>query len=346
MPNNFLALLIPNRPKGHQLQQPQIDRESFPNMEKGEAVCRYYEAKAPIDQTLGMLLSRVHPRQYETNGNTYNHWAQRSMLRVFKCTEQAQWPLNVTLVNARVGPHVDASDSPWSMVAMLASGDFTNGGNIICPQLGKQYVLREGGVLFMIARLLHHFVGSYEGQRISHVYAMHQCLYNVDAAVPASEMRMERKRKREAKEPTGELDASRGYVLCTFCQRPFDEEINLKRHLAKWRKAAPAEEDKNHKVDAVRAFAEREGWRPVVKERKRRKTEKSTGSQPSSRPVANVEASTSASSMTHQPHSNLEESMATSQPVAGLSSPRRTTPWIDLENSDEEDETTSANPEI
>ena len=243
-----------------------MHEQTFPNKETAEIVGRFYEAKAPVEQTLGMLLSRVHPQQYETNGTAYNHWAQRSMLRAFKCTERACWPLHVTLVNARVGPHVDASDSPWAMVAMVASGDFTGGGNIICPQLGKQHALREKGVWSLVARLVHHYVGSYEGTRISRVHAMHETLYSLKAAVQSSEAKLERKRQREAMEPTAELDASRGYVLCPFCQRHFGEESRLKQHLAKWLKEVPAEDDEHHKAARVREWAEGRKWKPPNQE--------------------------------------------------------------------------------
>lgn len=123
-------------------------------------------------------------------------------------------------------------------------------------------MLREGGVLFLVARLIHHFVGPYDGERISHVHAMHENLSNLENAVQPSAMKLERKRKRQAMEPTDGLDNSRGYVLCPFCQQRLNKEKGLLCHLARWRKDSPFPEDEHHKIDEIRAYASERGWKP------------------------------------------------------------------------------------
>ena len=185
------------------------------------------------------------------------------MLKALKCTERARWPLNVVLVNARVGPHIDKHDSSWALVGMTVTGDFRNGGDIVCPQLERQFMLRKGGVLFLVARVIHHFVSHYTGERISHIHAMHENLFNQGHAENLSKHALERKRKREAKEPTNALDDSRVFVLCGFCQKRCAGIRGLKGHLRPWRMETLKPEDKVHKVDAIRAMATERGWKAV-----------------------------------------------------------------------------------
>lgn len=85
---------------------------------------------------------------------------------------------------------------------------------------------------------------------------MHDILFNLDVTVQASIMKTQCKRKREATEATDEFDDARWYVVCLFCQKQCADISGLKTHLSKWRNEAPGKEDKHHKVDPVRQYAD------------------------------------------------------------------------------------------
>lgn len=231
---------------------------------------------APYHQTLGQLLKVDDPVQENDSRVVIDHWANNSLLAAYKCTERQRWALHPTLVNARVGPHSDKNDAPWAMVAMTVGGGWHVGGNIVMPQLGKQFALRPGGVLFINARLLHHWVSPYEGQQLSNVHSMHRNMYNSKAAeqaVPSKKtaQTLERKRRREAMEPTEVLDDSRGFLMCKFCQGRYDGGLGgLTRHLSRWRADPAALDDKDHKSVEVREYASEQRWGSVAKSKKKR----------------------------------------------------------------------------
>lgn len=74
----LVKVSVPAKPrpvdqKAHQMQQPSLHSESYPSVEKGEAVKHHYEAEVPVDQNLGKLMARIYPLQYDVKGNTFKY---------------------------------------------------------------------------------------------------------------------------------------------------------------------------------------------------------------------------------------------------------------------------------
>ena len=231
---------------GHPKQEPLLTSETIARPEKFTAVEKWYTAMAPVHQTLGMLLSIFDKGQYQHNRTVYDYWASKGPLRSFQRTARACWPYQATLINARVVPHRDTRDLRSGMVAMMACGDFSNGGNIILPALGKQIALREGGVLFLRGTVLLHAVSEYEGQRFSFVNAIHENLTNLKDNEPPSKPAKKVPRKRKQPEASDTK-------ICPFCSETFKAETGLRQHLGRWYRGTK-ERDEKHSTQAVIDF--------------------------------------------------------------------------------------------
>jgi hypothetical protein len=73
-------------------------------------------------------------------------------------------------------PHRDSKDSKTSWVANVAFGEF-NGGCVEVPQVGLQFDLKQGDVIFMRSTLLQHSVSKVtSGFRYGVVYFSHEAV--------------------------------------------------------------------------------------------------------------------------------------------------------------------------
>ena len=219
---------------------------------------------APYHQTLGMLYYGLDKAGYAHNKQIVDHWADRSFSAGIKRTDRACFTYHPVLVNARVAPHLDRNDSLSSMVAMFCTGDFREGGNVLIPLFGRQYALRPGGVMFLRASLIEHWISAYEGQRYSFVHAIPENLNNLRDAYPAP-LRILGKR-RTAEDAAEEESASIECEECPFCSKAF---VNLKSHLSGWRKRIPKPAINGHSAEAVREWCDAQGWEPYYATRSR-----------------------------------------------------------------------------
>lgn len=219
---------------------------------------------APYHQTLGMLYYGLDKAGYAHNKQIVDHWADRSFSAGIKRTDRACFTYHPVLVNARVAPHLDRNDSLSSMVAMFCTGDFREGGNVLVPLFGRQYALRPGGVMFLRASLIEHWIFAYEGQRYSFVHAIPENLNNLRDAYPAP-LRILGKR-RTAEDAAQEESASIECEECPFCSKAF---VNLKSHLSGWRKRIPKPAINGHSAEAVREWCDAQGWEPYYTTRSR-----------------------------------------------------------------------------
>jgi len=241
---------------GHKHQQPTITRESWPNTEKGEAVNRFYQKMAPVDQTLGMLFEVFDKARYDEYRKLYDHWADESALAGLKRTERACWSFCAILMNARVGPHRDDLDLQGGMVCMTCHGDF-EGGALILRALGIQYDFQPGDVMFCNASLLEHAIGPWDGQRVSFVNTWKGDMTNVNVAVLPATL-TERRQKKATHDAKNAAKEANGDPRCPFCRKWYTTVKTLRTHLNQWAKEPPKADDKKHIAQEVRDFVLKE----------------------------------------------------------------------------------------
>lgn len=208
---------------GHWKEEPALTAGSHIDVGQGAAVNRWFKLMAPVHQTISQILSVLSPDIYDYQRKILDHWASETALMGYKRTARMAFSYFATLVNARVKTHKDVSDLKCGIAAMICSGNFRNGGNVIIPTLGEQYEMREGDIVFFRGTMLEHLISPYEGERLSMVMVNKHDMSDLAHANPsrtpaqrgasgrkAAKTRADNKRKRaEAEEGKAEAQEER-----------------------------------------------------------------------------------------------------------------------------------------
>jgi hypothetical protein len=126
------------------------------------------------------LYECIDKASYERYRETYKKLADSTPLSVLHTTQRNCWPGMAILVGLCCKMHVDKRDTSDGWVADMAFGDF-DGGLLEVPQLGMQFQLRQGDVIFMRSGLLWHGVSeTTRGKRFGMVLFTHEGLHDED----------------------------------------------------------------------------------------------------------------------------------------------------------------------
>lgn len=128
----------------------------------------------PITQSVGALFECVDKESYDRYRETFCKYVKKSAGAIFETTKRNCFMGMAILTGICVNPHRDSRDVLDGWVADLAFGDF-EGGFLEIPQIGLQFKLRPGDVVFMRSGLLQHSISeTYSGRRIGVVLFSHE----------------------------------------------------------------------------------------------------------------------------------------------------------------------------
>lgn len=137
-----------------------------------EEVVRFFEAIAPIQQVISILMHAMDPFAYGKFYNNFQKTATQSSWKLFGTSRRSCYHGLALLINLTVRPHRDKNDTTTGWTAMTCEGNFT-GGLLVVPELGVKINFRPGDVIFLRASMLEHYLEDWEGRRSSLVFLTH-----------------------------------------------------------------------------------------------------------------------------------------------------------------------------
>jgi len=134
----------------------------------------------PAIQACGALYECIDRENYRRYHDLYSRLAASTPLSLLNTTQRNCWPGMAVLVGLCCTLHVDKRDTVDGWVADMAFGDF-DGGLLQIPQIGLQFSLQQGDVIFMRSGLLWHAVSeTTRGKRFGMVLFTHQGMHDVE----------------------------------------------------------------------------------------------------------------------------------------------------------------------
>jgi hypothetical protein len=137
--------------------------------ERLNLVFDFFQAIAPLIQTVGILFASVDRELYQKYFDTYNAWCKNKIYQVFQVADRACFLGLAVLRNARVGPHKDNNDIKDGWVAMFCFGKW-DGGELVVPALKVKIPFQQGDMIFMRSAVFEHWVQPFAGHRTSFVF--------------------------------------------------------------------------------------------------------------------------------------------------------------------------------
>lgn len=145
-------------------------------------VVAFMSAVVPMIQAVAALFSCAQPSDYAEYRKLYKDLdARYSVSNFLGKTKWACFMGFAILAGLWCGPHRDVRDKLDGWVGDTAVGDWKEGGNLNIPQLGINFKLRPGGVVYMRSALLIHEVFKFSGgRRWGMVHFTHENMFDRD----------------------------------------------------------------------------------------------------------------------------------------------------------------------
>jgi len=145
---------------------------------KANAVAMVMNGLTPVIQACGILFEVVDEANYHRYKSLYDTVAKNSALCWLQTTGRNCFLGMAILVGLCCKPHRDVRDTMDGWVADTVFGDF-DGGFLKVPQVGRQFRLQQGDVIFMRSALLQHSVSpTTRGKRFGMVLFTHQMMHS------------------------------------------------------------------------------------------------------------------------------------------------------------------------
>lgn len=130
----------------------------------------------PVTQAIGALFEVIDPDNYERYSANFESMAANTPAKILKTTSRNCFLGMAILVDLCCKLHRDSRDTIDGWAADVAFGDF-QGGYLQVPQIGFQFQLNPGDVVFMKSSLLYHSVSqTTSGSRIGIVFFTHESM--------------------------------------------------------------------------------------------------------------------------------------------------------------------------
>jgi hypothetical protein len=143
---------------------------------KINAVAEFFRAFTPITQAVGALFDTLDHQNYQRYSELFHRMADDTAASIIRTTSRNCFLGMAVLTGLCCSPHRDSRDTMDGWVADMAFGDF-EGGYLEVPQVGLQFDLRPGDVVFMRSALLQHSVSdTTTGLRYGVVYFTHESM--------------------------------------------------------------------------------------------------------------------------------------------------------------------------
>jgi hypothetical protein len=145
---------------------------------KANAVAIVMKGLTPVIQACGALFEVADKANYHRYKSLYDTIAGNSALCWLQTTSRNCFLGMAILVGLCCKPHRDVRDTMDGWVADTVFGDF-DGGLLKVPQVGRQFRLQQGDVIFMRSALLQHAVSpTTRGKRFGMVLFTHQMMHS------------------------------------------------------------------------------------------------------------------------------------------------------------------------
>jgi hypothetical protein len=168
---------------GHTHQNPVVSRDIVKGAGIFNKVSTFFRDFAPITQSVGAFLEIVDAeafKEYSDNFSKKTSWESGSGGHIFATSSRTRncFLGMAVLIGLCCGLHRDSLDKVHGWAADMAFGEF-EGGFLQVPQLGIQFNLRPGDVLFMRSAILQHSVSPVtSGERFGTVLFTHESMFD------------------------------------------------------------------------------------------------------------------------------------------------------------------------
>jgi hypothetical protein len=143
---------------------------------KFNTVAEFFRAFTPVTQAVGALFEVVNHQNYQRYNRLFHKIADNTAASIIRTTSRNCFLGMAVLSGLCCSPHRDSRDTIDSWVADMAFGDF-EGGYLEVPQVGLQFDLRPGDIVFIRSALLQHSVSdTTAGLRFGVVYFTHKSI--------------------------------------------------------------------------------------------------------------------------------------------------------------------------